>query len=166
MKITFRLAVPQDALDMAEVIMRSWEEAYKDIIPHDFILAKNATRPSLFKRVTVDNQSNYVIECDGKIAGIMKIAEPQDNDVNDDFYELHSIYLHPKYYRKGIGSKAVEFACEKAIQIGKKYMNVWVIKDNINAIKFYEKQGFIADGVTKTVEYGKVLEDIRMRKSL
>lgn len=167
MNITIRLATPQDALDMAEVIMRSWEEAYKDIIPRDFIIEMNATRPALYKRViTEDNQNSYVIECDGKIAGIMKISVPQDSDVDDEYYELHYIYLHPEYYRKGIGTKALEFAFKKARAIKKRYMILWVLKDNINSIKFYEKQGFIADGVTKTVEYGKVLGDIRMRKSL
>lgn len=33
MNITIRLAEPADAPDMAEVFIRSWEKAYKDIIP-------------------------------------------------------------------------------------------------------------------------------------
>jgi len=45
-RITIRLAVHSDAPDMAEVLMRSWETAYKDIIPLDFIREKNATRPA------------------------------------------------------------------------------------------------------------------------
>ena len=35
--ITIRLAIPADAPDMANVHMRSWEVAYKDIIPAEFI---------------------------------------------------------------------------------------------------------------------------------
>ena len=36
-KVFIRLAVPADAPDMAEVHMRSWEVAYKDIIPAEYI---------------------------------------------------------------------------------------------------------------------------------
>jgi len=34
--VTIRLAVAADAPDMAEVFMRSWEVAYKGIIPDDY----------------------------------------------------------------------------------------------------------------------------------
>ena len=42
MDIVIRLATSSDALDMAEVHMRSWEIAYKNIIPADYIREKNA----------------------------------------------------------------------------------------------------------------------------
>ena len=45
--ITIRPAVLTDAPDMAEVHMRSWEVAYKDIIPAEYIKEKNATRPAM-----------------------------------------------------------------------------------------------------------------------
>ena len=165
MNITIRLAKPVDALDMAEVHARSWEVAYKDIIPMEYIKAKNATRPEQFKRIiTNENTMRYVIQVDGKTVGIMAIDEPQDDDVGDDYYELHGIYLHPDYYRKGIGTQAVDFAFDKARKLGKRYMNVWVFAENYNSIKFYEKCGFVADGKTKPHEYGKIVESIRMRK--
>jgi GNAT superfamily N-acetyltransferase len=167
MKITIRLAKPDDALDIAEVQMRSWEVAYKDIIPMEYIKAKNATRHELYQRIiTNENTTQHVIQVDDKTVGIMGIGEPKDDDVDDSYYELYVIYLHPDYFRKGIGTQAVNFAFEKARNLGKRFMNVWVLAENYNSINFYKKYGFVADGKTHTREYGKVMGSIRMRKEL
>ena len=167
MNVTIRLAKPDDAPDMAEIHARSWEVAYKNIIPEEYIKAKNATRPALWQRIITDeNTTQYVIEVDGKTVGIMSVAPPKDDDVDDNYYELHGIYLHPDYYHKGIGTQAVNFAFDKARKLGKKSMNVWVFAENYNSINFYEKCGFIADGKTHTHDYGKIVYSIRMKKDL
>ena len=165
--ITIRLASPCDSPDMAEVHMRSWEVAYKDIIPMDYIKEKNATRPALWQRIiTEENTTQYVIQKGDKTIGIMCVAPPQDDDVGEDFYELHGIYLHPDYYRQGIGSKVMDFAFDKARSLGKNIMTLWVFADNTNSIKFYEKCGFIADGKTKIINCSKEMLCIRMRRKI
>ena len=158
MKIEIRLAVSTDAADMAEVLMRSWEVAYKDIIPAEYINAKNATCPEQYKRnISNDNADSYVIQLSGRTVGIMRIASPQDHDLGDDCYELHYIYLHPDYFRSGIGTQAMEYAFDKAGCLGKKAMIVWVLAENINAINFYKKCGFFADGITAMRDIGNSL---------
>ena len=165
--IIIRLAIPADAPDVAEIMMRSWEVAYKDIIPSDFIREKNATRPEQSRRViTEDNATAYVIQRDGKTVGIMHVASSEDEDVDESFHELHSIYLHPDCYRQGVGTQAMAFAFNIARSLGKTTMIVWVLAKNTNTIKFYESCGFTADGKTKIIKYGKALECIRMRRKL
>jgi len=168
MKISIRLAVPSDAPDMAEVLMRSWEVAYRDIIPAEYIREKSATRHDSFKRIITDeNSTQYVIQTDGKTVGIMGInPTPHDDDLDDDIAELESIYLHPDWYRQGIGSQAMDFAYEVARRAGKTAIVLWVFAGNTNSIKFYEKCGFSADGKTKTYDIGKVMDCIRMRRGL
>lgn len=167
MNITIRLAKPDDALDMAEIHARSWEVAYKDSIPMEYIKEKNATHPALFQKIiTNENTTHYVIQVNEKTVGIMCIAPPQDNDVGDDFLELHGIYLHPDYYRKGFGTQAIDFAFNKARNLGKKFMTVWVFAKNENTIKFYEKCGFAAENKTKTYDCGKAMECFRLKKDL
>lgn len=165
--VNIRLAIPDDAPDMAEIVMRSWEAAYKDIIPAECIREKNATHPALFQRVTAEeNNNSYVIRHNGKNVGVMKIASPLDDDMGDNAYELHYIYLHPDFFRMGIGTQAIEFAAKAARGLGKTIMTVWVFAENISAIHFYAKCGFMADGAKKFKEYGRVMEIIRMRKDL
>ena len=169
MNTTIRLAIPADALDMAEVYMRSWEAAYKDIVPADYISEKNKRSFAQMEHLLNDEKFSpfqYVMLLDGVIVGIMTVASSRDEDTDDSFYELHGIYLHPDYYRKGIGTQAMEFACNIAHSLDKITMILWVFEDNINSVKFYEKCGFAADGKTKILYCGKELTAIRMRKNL
>jgi len=163
--ITIRLAMPSDAPDMAEVIIRSWEVAYKDIVPAEYIKERNSTRMAQYK-ISDENTTQYVIQKDGKTVGIITVAPLNDDDLGDKYYDLQAIYLHPDYFRQGIGTQAMGFAYDIARRLGKTAMTVWVLAENINAIRFYEKCGFIADGKTKPRTYGKVLELIRMRRDL
>jgi len=165
--ITIRLAIPADAPDMAEVCKRSWEAAYAGIIPDDYIREKNAGRPALFARIITDeNNTQHVIQADGKTVGIMGIDSPRDKDLGSEVYELQSIYLHPDCYRQGIGAQAMEFVSSVARNLGKTAITVWLLADNLNARAFYEKCGFTADGSSREKEYGKMLTSIRMRKEL
>ena len=167
MGITIRLAVPADALDMAEVLMTSWEVAYKNILQQDYIREKNATRKEQYQRVITDeNENSYVIQKDSKTVGIMKVAEPTDDDLDGSYYEMHYIYLHPNYFRQGIGAVALKFAFAKAREMGKRFISLWVFAENENSIEFYKKCGFRADGKTKTQEHGKPMEVIRMVRLL
>jgi len=167
MNITIRLATPGDASDMAEVGMRSWEIAYKDILPEEYIREKNATRPEQFKQnITHENKNQYVIRLNDKTIGIMKIAPPTDDDLDDTFYEVHYLYLHPDYFRKGIGTQAMQFAFDKTRSLGKKHISIWVFTENISTIKFYEKCGFARDGKTALQDRGRAVEIIRMRSEL
>lgn len=166
--ISIRLANSFDASDMAEIHMRSWEVAYKDIISAEYIREKNITRLELWQRIiTDDNNIHYVIQMDKKTVGIMTVVPtPQDNDANHDTCELEGIYLHSDYYRMGIGTQAMEFAFKLARQWNKTIMTLWVFKDNKNSIKFYEKCGFKSDAKTKSYQMGKPIDCIRMRKNL
>lgn len=78
---SIRLTISADAPDMAEVHMRSWEVAYKSILPDEYIREKNATRNALYAQViTEENDTSDVIQCSGKTVGIMCVAPPQDKE--------------------------------------------------------------------------------------
>ena len=165
--IVIRLAVRADAPDMAEVHMRSWEAAYKDIVPEEYIREKNALRPALWERVLSEaNTTQYIIKKGGKTAGMIGIGPSRDEDAGSDVYELMGLYLLPEYFRQGIGSQAMEFAFDKARELDKKIMTVWLMADNLNAKSFYEKCGFTKDGKSRISERGRIMEDIRMRREL
>ena len=155
--ITIRLAVPADAPDMAQIHMRSWEAAYSYFIPSEYIKEKNAKRPELWKRIINDeNNTNYVILIKNKIVGIMSVVPtPQDADADCNTCELEGIYLHPDYYRMGIGTKALDYAFEIARKWNKTAITLWVLADNTNSIKFYYKCGFTPDGKEKVLKLWK-----------
>jgi len=169
MKTEIRLATPANAFDMAEVYMRSWEVSYKDIVPADFISEKRKKSVAQMEYMLNDEKLSpfqYAIFVDNVIVGVITVAPSCDEDTDDSFYELHGIYIHPNYFRKGIGTQAVEFACGIARRLGKENMILWVFEDNTNSVNFYSKCGFVADGKAKIIDCGKELNAIRMKMNI
>ena len=165
--LEIRLAMPSDIPDMIEVHRLSWEAAYRGIIPDIYIEEMNTRRPGSFARmVTSENATQHIILKDGRAVGILGIDEPRDEDLDDRFHELQGIYLHPDYYRQGIGSEAMEFAYSLAQNLCKTFMVLWVLAENQAAIGFYVKQGFCADGASRVYSFGNEMKGIRMRKAL
>ena len=65
------------------------------------------------------------------------------NDKNAEF----AISIRKKYRGKGLGKQAIKDILEIAfyeLKLNKVYLNV--LSDNVNAIKAYEKSGFIFEG--------------------
>jgi len=168
MNIVIRSANPSDAPHVAEILMRSWEAAYRGIMPADFIQARNSLRPEQYKQLLAADERTYYVICNGeRIVGYMRIVNASEgDDAASSAYDLEQIYLHPDCWRQGIGTQAMAFACALARDAGKSAMVVWVLSENTAAIAFYEKCGFFADGAKRQWNYGKVLEGIRMRRAL
>ena len=167
MRVTVCLAGPADARDMAEIHMRSWEAAYAGILPAEYIEKKNKDRPALWERVLAEgNTTRHIILADGRAAGLLCLGPPEEDDAGGDAYELYAIYLHPDFYRQGVGTQALAFAFDKARGLGKREMTVWVFSENANAIAFYRACGFAPDGKTAVGEYGRPIESMRMRRTL
>ena len=89
---TIRLAKPADAPVMADIHTSSWSAAYRDIIPAEFIKEKNATRMEQWKKIVTDeNTTNHIMEVNGAAVGMMTLAPPKDDDVDDSYYKIHGI---------------------------------------------------------------------------
>ena len=168
-KIIIRPAVATDANDVAEVCMSSWESAYKDFVPAEYMRERRKRIFTTTEQNLNDEKINhyyYTILLSDIIIGFLVVAPSRDEDTDDSVYEVGAIYLHPEYYRQGIGTQAMEFACNIARALNKKTMIVWVFADNHASIGFYKKCGFTEDGTSRILECGKPLNTIRMRKDL
>ena len=165
--VSMRLALPADAPLIAYIHMRSWDAAYKDILPADYIRKNNSTRYEMWNSLlTEGNTTQFAILKCGEIIGLLGIGPPKDDDLGDEFYELYAIYLHPDHFHQGVGTQAMELAFRIARSLWKTDIVVWVFADNINSVRFFEKCGYIADGRTHDMDCGKVMNCIRMRCKL
>jgi len=73
----------------------------------------------------------WVVDVDNRPVAFMAM--------NNDFVD--QLYIHPSYWRKGIGNVLLQFAREQSPE------HVWLytLQVNVNARAFYEKNGFIAE---------------------
>ena len=90
----------------------------------------------------------------------------RDEDADDGTYELMGLYLLPEYFFQGIGTQAMEIVFKTARNLEMKDLTLWVLENNHNAKRFYEKSGFAPDGCSREQNFGKILNAIRMRRRL
>ena len=102
--------------------------------------------------------------CANDCPDVMRILTCRDQDKQDAF-ELWGIYIEPLMKRQGIGSILVDYCERKAVERGFSETCLWVLEENNDGRRFYEKLGYAPDGATKRIEFLSVTE-IRYVKNL
>lgn len=118
----------------------------------------------------LDNKDSlFFIAWDGTLAiGYLKVntAQAQTELREEDSLEIERIYVLHAYHGKKVGQLLYARAVELAAQLGKTSVWLGVWEENPRAIRFYEKNGFVAFG-THIFKMGEDEQtDIMMRKSL
>lgn len=94
----------------------------------------------------------YVLRMDGAIAGsIILNHEPEtayeeaEWNIDADYDEIivvHTLVVHPRFMRRGVSGRLMEFAREHAASSGMKAVRLDVSAGNIPAIRLYERSGY------------------------
>ncbi|WP_090799427.1 GNAT family N-acetyltransferase [Paenibacillus sp. GP183] len=80
--------------------------------------------------------------------------------------EISAIYLVQNFRAIGLGKQLLNWCLEKLKDLGYTTAILWVLKENKNAISFYEKQGFWHDGIERKIFRDIELSQIRYKKAL
>lgn len=154
-RIIIRKATIEDTAEIANVHINSWREAYKGLLPQDFLdegPLNFKKRYELWKKVTQNpDQVTLVAEsADHGIVGFVNGTHGRDKD-KKDWCEVWSIYLLEKYHNKKIGFNLLKQYFDAHIDKGFTKGYLWVL-DNNPTIKFYEKVGGRYEGRDKEDE--------------
>lgn len=84
-----------------------------------------------FKNHVMKENRIWVVEVDNRPVAFMAMKQ--------EFVD--QLYIHPDYWRQGIGNALLNFAREQSPE------HVWLytLQVNVNARAFYEKNGFVAE---------------------
>ena len=168
-----RVAVPDDAAEIAQIHVRSWQEAYRGLLPQDFLDAlapaqrTGGWRESLAAQ-TPPTPAAVVITDKQAILGFARVCPTRDEEEQDKLVgELSSIYLRPDTWRQGLGRQLMTHALDLLREAGNAAATLWVLQGNTRAIAFYEANGWSADGALKHATIADVpVTEIRYRISL
>ena len=166
--MNIRTANKEDAPGITKVHVASWQAAYKEILPEEFL--KNIS----FER-RLETWSKALDQPSGKHGIFVAVSDQEEiigfatggaNRSNDKFPqfegELYAIYLLSSAWGNGIGEKLTKSVVKKLVQDNMTSMLIWVLADN-PACSFYEKMGGkivgkseieIAGGYYKEQAYG------------
>ncbi|MDR3441796.1 MAG: GNAT family N-acetyltransferase [Legionella sp.] len=165
-----RAATQKDAEDIARTHICSWQEMYKEFIPESVLqeLSLNE-RTQQWHDLIKQGVKVLVLENKSAIIGFASICSFRDQLFNEVTGEISAIYLHPDYWRLGLGSELCQAALSELSALGYKTVCLWVLSDNAQARGFYEAFGFKLTEVTKMEEFyegGALLEEVLYKKML
>lgn len=157
--ITLRHPEPTDVEPLADVHLRCWQETYAGQLPHAFFgdTAWESRRRTWQAIVNNHGQDMFpwVAEADDHVIGFSMAAHPQEEDDVRDF-QLFMLYVLKEFHGTGAGQELMDAS------LGDEPSQLWMAKDNPRARRFYEKNGFVADGAERIDSSSNGLKTIRM----
>ena len=147
--MVIRKATIKDVEKLKEIGKHTFAETFSSYNSPENMTAyleKGFSTEKLKTELTDNNAEFYVAELDGKVIGYLKVnvGESQTELKLENALEIERIYVLKEFHGKKVGQilydKALQLAIEKNVE------NVWlgVWEENPRAIRFYEKNGFVA----------------------
>ncbi|MDT4905707.1 MAG: hypothetical protein QOH52_3723 [Pseudonocardiales bacterium] len=163
-------ATLDEATDIATVHVRSWQRAYRDVLPPDFLCALDpAQRAQGWRRVlaatNLPGEGALLARVGEKTVGFVHTCPSRDEDARDaSVGEVTSIYVLPQAWGRGVGRGLMTAALSQLAAAGYGQATLWVIDSNTRAIAFYEAGGFRADAATQVETVGGTsITEVRYR---
>ena len=176
MVLELRHATVADADGIAEVHVRSWQEAYRGLMPQEVLDGLSVSeRAANWARILGETgrASQTLVVLDGsRVVGWASFGDARDADADGagsavGTGELWGIYAHPDAWSTGVGHLLISAVEDTLREAGHETAYLWVLAGNDRASGFYERHGWHADGASKVDERpGLVLNELRHVKRL
>lgn len=153
MEASIRAATADDARAIAEVHVASWQGAYSDIIDLDNVgdsMDVDERERAWRERIPLigdEGHRTWVAEIDERVTGFAFTRPTQDDDLNPlEIAELVALYLDPEIFGAGVGKSLLGRAVAGMRNQGFLQATLWVLEENVRAIRFYRQEGWRPDG--------------------
>lgn len=162
--ITISIPKPEDAEGMNEVIKSSWYSTYitpeigitKEDIDTMYAQSEKQQIEAFRKRTELskENDITLVARDDDKIVGIIRLI------ILDDHVIVRTLYVHPNYTGKGIGTKLWNQA-QKHMPSEKNIIAFPAL--HTKSIDWYKKMGFVETGEQKIDDEAMPVSGIHLK---
>ena len=168
-----RPARMQDVPEIAVVHVRSWQAAYRGLLPRAYLDGLDpGQRTGQWEQVLSaagwSDGGTLVAEAGGRLSGFVSYGPARDDDADSRRAgEIYAIYLMPAAWDQGIGRQLMTAALGRLGEAGFDQVTLWVLDSNARARRFYEAGGWLADGAAKRDDsFGVPMTEVRYRRSL
>jgi ribosomal protein S18 acetylase RimI-like enzyme len=190
--VTLRDARRGDELAVAEVHVRSWQEAYRELMPAEFLAALDPRdragryafeagegAPTTVVAVAPADDVGGVGDGDDPsltnsgevrsgsspspvepVIGFVTFGPSRDRDTVG-MGEIYALYVDPGRYEGGVGRMLMAHARRRLKEAGFEAAVLWVLLGNERAARFYEREGWEADGATREEEPYGITSNVR-----
>ena len=151
-----RYATLIDARSISTIYQQSTQSAYQDFMSQAPIYSRLLDRlePFWVQKLAlppVKEQRLLVAEYEGRVVGFVEIgAVTSPGEVaTEGTGELHFLFVAPDFIGRGIGSHLLARATELLHEDGYRQAMLWVFSRNLQARRFYERQGWSTNGAER-----------------
>lgn len=148
---TVRLAVADDAAELADLQIDVWEQAYRGLMPDTVLEERRAGRAARVDRwldnLSTSHATTTVAAGSGGLIGFASVGPHRDPEIEIST-ELWALYTRSEWWGSGVGHDLLA----AALGDGRAYL--WVLRGNDRAVGFYSREGFRGDGMLRQDRYG------------
>ncbi|HUR48506.1 MAG TPA: GNAT family N-acetyltransferase [Acidimicrobiales bacterium] len=153
MSIDVRAAVVADYEEIGRVHVETWQVCYRGQIPDEILdsLSVAHRADQWHRRLSADPVEGavFVAEDDAGIVGFASCSQARGEYAIEGSGEIEAIYLDPRRWRSGIGSRLLQVTEARLKDDGYRDAMLWVLTANERARRFYEAKGWAFDGTEK-----------------
>lgn len=168
--VRLRRARAADARAIAELHVATWKSAYPGLLPQDYLddLAPEDRLGDWEQALAASPWPVVLVAEEGRsLVGFASVSPSRDEDAEDTVGEVQTLYVGPGAWRGGVGTALLVAAGEVLAEAGFTTGTLWVLDVNDRARRFYERNGWTADGATKEHDWiAFVATDVRYRRIL
>jgi GNAT superfamily N-acetyltransferase len=167
--MNIRQVVAADARGVATVHVHSWQSAYRGIVPDAYLDSLSIDRREHVWRESIRRGTPeiWVAEIDSQVVGWTAFGASRDQDARPEAGELEAIYLLPSHWATGVSRALLLVTRRRLIERGFSTATLWVLTQNVRAIRFYTAGGFVPNPASeKSIDVGgRTLREIRYETS-
>jgi GNAT superfamily N-acetyltransferase len=164
-----RPAEPDDAMAVARVHVRSWQVAYRTLLPDDYLdQLRPEDRAKTYDLASLDplKPGTIVAAEEGVILGFATTMPSRDADL-PEHGELCALYVDPDRWGQGIGAALIAAARANLLALGYRKALLWVLVGNARAERFYRIDQWVPDGHSRTDSvWGLTVNEVRYQRGL
>ena len=175
MAVIVRAPTLADVDELARINVDTWRATYDGLMPPERLDMDIED----YRRSWIDNVTKgrpgvgfWLVEDDAGVAGYAvagRYRVQQDADPDEDVRglgELYAIYVDPPRQGRGLGLM-LHHAAVAGLRRDYREAAVWALAANTASLRWYERQGWVADGATSLFEAaGEYLPEVRLRLPL
>jgi ribosomal protein S18 acetylase RimI-like enzyme len=166
-----RHATPRDAKAIAEIHVATWQAAYKDLMPEDYLSKVSVEKRLAYWKEAIEfSEPQLLVATDGdEIVGFVGFDRSRDAGTKSTVGEIWAMYVAPAHWGKGAGLALWDGAREGLKEEGCTQVTLWVLLRNERALRFYEQAAGLKREMPslKTVAFGSAkLEEIRLKRAV
>ncbi|GAB4081711.1 GNAT family N-acetyltransferase [Modestobacter muralis] len=156
--LDLRPATPADAAGIGPCHLACWQETYAGLLSPAFFAGRSPERfAANWAQLLADPATApvTVASADGEVVGFAQVVPSRDTPpVREE--ELVSLYLRAAHHGSGLGQALLDAVLDD------RPASLWVAEQNARARRFYERNGFSADGAREVDESWEGLAQVRL----